>query len=126
MTPREASKRIVVKSSERAKSGRNATKNEWIDDKAKKIVVKFFQGNIRKTTNMGPGVLFPDIKIPIQIVELLKTHPQIDQFEAEFAVYMTDQRRKDGPYDIKELLEFCLRKPQKSDKNLGRYDFDYS
>ena len=63
---------IVIKS-DRPKSANRS--NEWIDDKAKKIIVKFFQSNLRKTSNMGPGVLFADLQIPIQIVELLKTHP---------------------------------------------------
>ena len=43
----------------------------------------------------GCGQIFNENKkMPLKIIKLLMTHPKIDRFEAEFAITVTDQKRK--------------------------------
>lgn len=63
--------------------------------------------------------------MPKQLLTLLQTHKDIDQFEAEFAIFVTDQKRlkyptkvspdkdkKDKEYDIIDILKFIMKKKQ--------------
>lgn len=78
------------------------------------MIVRFHKYNLRKADGpKGPGVHFTDAEFPVQLIELLKLHPRIDQFEAEYAIYVTDSKRlntQSQHYDIKEILGFCLAK----------------
>ena len=50
--------------------------------------------------------------MPLKIIKLLMTHPKIDRFEAEFAIIVTDQKRKISDlqdYDINEILHFIFK-----------------
>ena len=72
---------------------------------------------------MTAGKIFADQMFSKNLVELLTSHPKIDQFEAEFALTVTQQATSgtDKAKYIKTLLEFCLARPEAKDK----YAFDY-
>jgi len=65
--------------------------------------------------------------MPVKLLTLLQTHKDIDQFEAEFAIFVTDQKRlnfpsstppdKDKEYDIIDILKFIMKKKQNAEKS---------
>ena len=59
----------------------------WLDDAAKKIIVRYEQ-NVKNSKKHSNGSVFTDQSFPTMLVDLLKSHPLIDQFEAEFALYL--------------------------------------
>jgi len=79
----------------------------WKDHQAQKILnTKLVKSANFKSWNKG--VYFPDEEFPSELINLLVTHPLIQHFEAEFALYVANRKRSITPSDVEAVLKFIL------------------
>lgn len=113
------SKNKVVKSIISAKNQPGLLK---VDIKEKgKALAKLY--SIEKDPKMQRGIYFADSEFPTKLIELLKQKLKLDQFDAEFAIYMTDFKRQGKTYNVKEIYQFCQTEVKQN--KAKDYDFNY-
>lgn len=75
----------------------------WKDVHTKKIL--HILGQKSGPLQTQPGVYFTDCEFPVEYIINLTAHPKIDNFEAEYGLYIT---KENNEYNPERSLKFLL------------------